>query len=166
MRRRLTPLLIILFFSVTTRVGATDFTSQNFMIKDPVINVGAGFSTSSGFQLFSSLGQEAIGFSSGQDFILQSGFLYFSTPISVVVSTSVPPVIVYAGDKPQKPKVIPSPGLCDFNKDGKCNIVDLSILLFHYGKAGSQITPYDLNKDGKIDLIDISILLYYWDESR
>lgn len=162
MRRHLILLLITLLSFVAVKAGATDFTSQNFMVKDPVVKLGAGFSTSTGFQLFSSLGQDAIGRSSGEDFILQSGFLYFSAPISVVVSTSPAPIIFYAGDRPKKP-VIP-PGLCDFNNDGKCDIVDLSIILFYYGKTGREITPYDLNKDGKIDLIDISILFYYWSD--
>jgi len=59
--------------------------------------------------------------------------------------------------KPSKPK--PDP---DFNDDGKINIVDLSILLFWYGKTGSEIIPYDLNEDNMIDIADVSILFYYW----
>lgn len=50
----------------------------------------------------------------------------------------------------------------DFNKDGKINIIDLSILLFWFGKTGSEIVPYDLNEDSKIDIVDVSILFYHW----
>ncbi len=51
--------------------------------------------------------------------------------------------------------------ISDFNDDKKVNIVDLSILLFHYGKSGAAIKEYDLNKDGKLGLADISIMFYY-----
>ncbi len=57
--------------------GATDFSSSNFIIKDPVIKPGAGFATSTSFQVWGSLGQEAIGLSTTTAFGLRSGFLYF-----------------------------------------------------------------------------------------
>lgn len=50
----------------------------------------------------------------------------------------------------------------DFNKDGKVNIIDLSILLFWFGKTSPEIASYDLNKDSKIDIVDVSILFYHW----
>jgi len=50
----------------------------------------------------------------------------------------------------------------DFNHDGRVDIIDLSILLFYYGKSGPAITYYDLSNDGFISLEDISIMLYYW----
>lgn len=50
----------------------------------------------------------------------------------------------------------------DLNADQKVNIVDLSILLYHFNKP---YTPtYDLNRDGKINIVDLSILLYYWNK--
>jgi hypothetical protein len=59
---------------------ATDFSSLNFIVRDPVTNAGAGFGTSSSFQLFGSFGQTAIGKSSTSSFSVQSGFLYFPAP--------------------------------------------------------------------------------------
>ncbi len=47
----------------------------------------------------------------------------------------------------------------DLNKDGKVNLVDFSILLFHWG---SDDILSDLNQDGKINLTDFSILLFNW----
>ena len=52
--------------------------------------------------------------------------------------------------------------LCDFNGDKKCNIVDLSIMLFYFNKPVPNGSRYDLNGDGKINLVDVSILFYYW----
>lgn len=52
----------------------------------------------------------------------------------------------------------------NFNNDGLINFRDLSILLYWFGKTGSQIIPYDLNDDGKVDWKDVSILLYRWRE--
>lgn len=56
---------------------ATDFSSSNFTVKDPVVESGASFATSSSFQLWSSFGQVAIGTSSESTFGLRGGFLYF-----------------------------------------------------------------------------------------
>ncbi len=69
-------LLAILLFSWNS-LFATDFSSTNFIIKDPVIEPGAGFSTSNNFQLWGSMGQAAIGTSTATSFGLKSGFMYF-----------------------------------------------------------------------------------------
>ena len=47
----------------------------------------------------------------------------------------------------------------DFNKDGKTNLVDFSIMLYWWGKYSPCA---DQNKSGKVDLPDFSILMYYW----
>ena len=47
----------------------------------------------------------------------------------------------------------------DFNKDGKTNLVDFSILLYWWGKYNPAV---DLNQDGIVNLPDFSILMYYW----
>ncbi|HBG68888.1 hypothetical protein A2W67_02765 [Candidatus Nomurabacteria bacterium RIFCSPLOWO2_02_40_28] len=52
--------------------------------------------------------------------------------------------------------------IADFNNDNKVNILDLSVLLYYYGKSGSSIDSYDLKKDGVIDFKDVSIMFYYW----
>jgi hypothetical protein len=47
----------------------------------------------------------------------------------------------------------------DFNKDGRTNLIDFSILLYWWGKYNPCV---DQNGDGIINLPDFSILLYYW----
>lgn len=47
----------------------------------------------------------------------------------------------------------------DLNKDGKVNLVDFSILLFHWG-TNDLIS--DINQDGKVSLVDFSIMLANW----
>ncbi len=47
----------------------------------------------------------------------------------------------------------------DFNKDGKTNLIDFSILLFWWGKYNPCV---DQNQDGIVDLRDFSILMYWW----
>ena len=47
----------------------------------------------------------------------------------------------------------------DFNKDGKTNLVDFSIMLYWWGKYNPCV---DQNQDGIINLPDFSILMYYW----
>jgi hypothetical protein len=47
----------------------------------------------------------------------------------------------------------------DFNKDGRTNLIDFSILLSWWGKYNPCV---DMNGDGIVNLPDFSILLYYW----
>jgi hypothetical protein len=57
-----------------------------------------------------------------------------------------------------------SPGLdscrrSDINTDTKVNLVDFSIMLFHWG-TGNPLA--DINFDGRVNLTDFSILLFCW----
>ncbi len=47
----------------------------------------------------------------------------------------------------------------DLNKDGKVNLADFSILLFHWGTMSSVA---DINMDNKVGLADFSIMLFQW----
>jgi hypothetical protein len=47
----------------------------------------------------------------------------------------------------------------DFNKDGKTNLIDFSILLYWWGRANACA---DQNGNGKVDLPDFSIMMYWW----
>ena len=149
---------------------ATDFSSANFTVKDPVVVPGAGFSTSTSFRLWSSIGQESIGIATTTSFIIKAGFLYFPGAVQIVTpATSAPPqvIIVPPGGAIFLPKKVPPLriiALCDFNDDGSCNIIDLSILLYYYHRSGPEIRRYDLSQNGQVDVFDISILLYYWTE--
>ncbi|KKW37038.1 MAG: hypothetical protein UY81_C0006G0012 [Candidatus Giovannonibacteria bacterium GW2011_GWA2_53_7] len=54
---------------------------------------------------------------------------------------------------------VAEPGSADLNNDGRVNLVDFSILLFHWG---TDHAVADLNVDGKVNLTDFSILLFNW----
>ena len=81
MRNVLTALLIAALITgaaIPVRVSrATDYSSTHFIVKDPVVEFGSGFGTSSGFQLWGVLGQPGIGFTTTTAFGLKSGFFYF-----------------------------------------------------------------------------------------
>ncbi|MBD3208572.1 MAG: hypothetical protein GF370_03910 [Candidatus Nealsonbacteria bacterium] len=47
----------------------------------------------------------------------------------------------------------------DLNKDGSVNLVDFSILLYHWGTSN---TTADINLDGGVNLTDFSIMMYCW----
>ncbi len=51
------------------------------------------------------------------------------------------------------------PGNADLNGDGRVNLVDFSILLFHWDTDHGIA---DLNSDGRVNLTDFSILLFHW----
>ena len=51
------------------------------------------------------------------------------------------------------------PGTADLNNDGKVNLVDFSILLYHWG---TDHAIADLNTDTRVNLTDFSILLFNW----
>ncbi|MFA6397745.1 MAG: hypothetical protein WDK96_02775 [Candidatus Paceibacterota bacterium] len=68
---------------------------------------------------------------------------------------NIPPI-----SQEEKIKIIK---IADFNKDGKVDIIDLSILLYHYQHPElTDYTMYDLNDDAVVDIVDISIMFYYW----
>ncbi len=51
----------------------------------------------------------------------------------------------------------------DLNRDGKVNLIDFSILLFHWNTdGGTSNPPADINRDGKVNLTDFSILIFNW----
>ncbi|MEQ1561504.1 MAG: hypothetical protein ABL899_02145, partial [Nitrospira sp.] len=82
--------LFFLLFFISTNVFADEFSSSGFKVLDPVVQP-AGYSTSAGFQLWSTLGEIGLGTSSASSFQLGSGFLRF--PFA-----STPSVSVSAGD--------------------------------------------------------------------
>lgn len=47
----------------------------------------------------------------------------------------------------------------DINKDGKVNLIDFSILLFHWNTTDVLA---DLNQDNSVNLTDVSVMLFYW----
>lgn len=71
--------------------GATDYSSTNFIVRDPVITIGGGNATSSSFQLISSFGQTIIGENTSSNFIQRAGFLYFPAPVSPTPTPSPAP---------------------------------------------------------------------------
>jgi cysteine-rich repeat protein len=49
----------------------------------------------------------------------------------------------------------------DLNVDGSVNIIDFSILLFHWGTDGGDSSPpADINQDGNVTLTDFSIMIF------
>lgn len=57
-----------------------------------------------------------------------------------------------------KPKV--KKGVADVNRDGKIDLLDVSVLLSNWGTPKDQRA--DLNRDGKVDAKDLSIILSRW----
>ena len=47
----------------------------------------------------------------------------------------------------------------NFNKDGRINLIDFSIMLYWWGKYNPCV---DQNQDGMVNLPDFSILMYWW----
>ncbi len=50
----------------------------------------------------------------------------------------------------------------DLNGDALVGIVDMSILLYYYGKTGTSILRYDFNGSGEVDFPDVSVMMFYW----
>lgn len=51
----------------------------------------------------------------------------------------------------------------DLNRDGKVNLIDFSILLFHWNTTGgASDPPADINRDGRVSLTDFSIMVFNW----
>jgi hypothetical protein len=71
-------------------------------------------------------------------------------------ATTAKPPIFYP-----PPLIPPALQFVDLNGDNRVDIVDLSILLYHYGESGPNL-PWDLDGDGVVDFPDISIMMFYW----
>lgn len=169
-----------IFFSVFVTAGfllpkislATEFTSDNFKIIDPVIDFGGAVNSSSdNFKLTGAIGQVAIGTSSNDTFQLKSGWLFFSAAVPASA-----PAIAAAGSNfsmyleslvqlvviPLLPPTVfkPCDIVFDLNCDGSVGLKDFSIFLAVQNRPAPN--PADFNKDNKIDFKDLSILLSKW----
>ena len=173
---RIFALLIGFFVLFLPAAGKADFaTSTSFILERGVIDTGGGRATSGGYGLETSIGQPGIGISSSTSFILRGGFLNFSVSAPSVATTTTPTSTATtstpggntgftAPSAPGTPPVI-TPEIikaCDFNDDSRCNIVDLSIMLYYYEEKGPTIVRYDLNSNLAVDFPDVSVLMYYW----
>jgi len=57
-----------------------------------------------------------------------------------------------------KPLLCP---MADLNKDGRTDLLDLSLLMFYWGTKNSCA---DQNQDGTVNLLDFSVMMYWWTE--
>src|SRR3989338_6417859 len=81
--------ILFVFFSVFAPLAqATDYTSTNFILRDPVITVEGGYASSTNFQFFSSSGQTVIGENTSTSFTQRAGFLYFPTATTSVLAAT------------------------------------------------------------------------------
>lgn len=81
--------LLVLSFFIYTHVTAQDMSSASFIIDDPQVGTGGGFSSGSNFGLFSSGDMTMIGAGSSTNFEGRYGFLYYPYAIGGVLSGSV-----------------------------------------------------------------------------
>ncbi|MCH8987019.1 hypothetical protein IIA94_02520 [Patescibacteria group bacterium] len=72
--------LLCSLYLIPNLVYAIEYSSTNFILRDPVITIGGGRATSTSFELFSSVGQTTIGENTSLNFIHRAGFLYFPAP--------------------------------------------------------------------------------------
>ncbi|MBM3206511.1 MAG: hypothetical protein FJZ43_02730 [Candidatus Staskawiczbacteria bacterium] len=71
--------VVILFFTgfFLPLVNAVDYSSTNFILRNPAITIAGGRSTATSFEFYSASGQNSPGQSSSSNFIYQSGILYY-----------------------------------------------------------------------------------------
>ena len=80
--------VLIVYPELVEWVNATDYGSTNFIVRDPVISVSGVKATSTTFQIYSSLGQTAIGQASSTSFTVRSGFQYYHVITAPTLSAS------------------------------------------------------------------------------
>lgn len=80
--------LIGMFFLFSSNCFAVNYSSSNFVVKDPVVTSGSQSATSSNFKLNQSVSQVASGKSSSGSFQLWSGFQYYFTASSNTLSAT------------------------------------------------------------------------------
>lgn len=85
---RTIAMFAVLLFGIIGPVLATDFSSSNFILRDPVMVIEAGESTSTSFRLISSTGQANTGSNSSATFTSLIGFEYFAQGTTPVVTAT------------------------------------------------------------------------------
>jgi len=81
-------LVLISFSSFVSLTEGIDYTSTNFILRDPVVTIQGGKSTSTSFEYFSSTGQTTTGETTSSTFVQRAGFLYFPVATSPVVAAT------------------------------------------------------------------------------
>ena len=107
---RLAKLIFLAAVVTGAAARAADFSSTNFIVRDPVESAGGGYSTSDSFKLWSSISQPAIGTSSATSFQAQSGFLYFPAPSTASAPSPTPSAAVGGTGSGSVTTPIPPPG--------------------------------------------------------
>lgn len=167
-RRFISLLALSSLLFVASFASATDYSSTNFKVNNPVIEELGGFGTSTSFKLWGSIPYISPVRTTSTSYGNNPGFLGFPGPSP----TPTPSPSPSPGGGPflggyqgiPKPEITEEIRLrVDFNRDGKVDFIDFSILLYYFDKTGARIIPFDLNDDGAVDMVDISIFMYYWD---
>ena len=78
---------MVVALATVSLARADEYTASSFRVIDPVL-APAGFSSSTSFQLFGSLGEPGLGTSTASGFGLQGAFLYFPIVSTPVVSAT------------------------------------------------------------------------------
>lgn len=74
---------LTVFFVVVGSAAASDMSSGSFIIRDPVLGTGSGYSSSASFSVQGSGNTNIQGSGSSATFIGQYGFLYYQAPVAV-----------------------------------------------------------------------------------
>lgn len=166
--------ILIACIGIASFARATEFSSSNFIVSNPVIEELGGRSTSASFQLIGSIPYIEPARGTATSYQNRPGFLGYTDGATSSTSTTTTSASGGSGGPvvtppaPPKPKPEPTETVrrrVDFNRDGRVDFIDFSILLYYFDKTGARIEPYDLNSDGAVDSVDISIFMYYWDGS-
>jgi len=88
MGRELKKLAFFTLLLVPALVLGDIYSSSNYQVLDPVIDIGGGVSTSTSFSLIQTFGQYMLGTTTATNFTMQSGFLAYPVCSSAVLSTT------------------------------------------------------------------------------
>ncbi len=175
---RLILLVPCVWFLILDEARATEFTSANFRVLDPVMHSASSPQMSSpNFRLIGTVGQVAIGTSSSPSSLYKvaSGFLYFPGPVDLIaVGTAPAPassIVIVGGEGGKlferlllKGEIPPPCAPPDLSCNGRVDLVDMSIFLHLLLRGETNIV--DFNHDQKVDLADVSVLFFAWNQPR
>lgn len=85
MYKKILIAILLLFGAFFSRVLATDYSSSNFIVRDPITAIGGGRSASGNFEVFGNGGVLMTGETLSSGFTVRSGFFYFPTATSPVI---------------------------------------------------------------------------------
>ncbi len=145
----------LIFFVSSVKVDASDLTSTNFIIRDPVIGTGGSYGTSSSFKLISSGNTNLSGVGSSSSFLTRYGFLYYEDPVIATITFDIDTASDFSNGESSTPYSVALGALSSSSvKSSDSSSVKMIVL---EGESSDSVVVTVQNSNGSNGLVSASV---------